>query len=102
MASKRSLVKQEKQAREDMAARLAAIEKNQRLIMAALEIQSAPDNSDDSSDAYKTMTVAELEDEAKERGIFDTIVGSGKDGNVIKADLIHALNDDDYRLLAGD
>lgn len=37
-------------------------------------------------------TVAELEEEAANRGI-DVVEGSGADGNVVKADLVEALQD---------
>jgi hypothetical protein len=54
----------------------------------------ASDGSDPDGSAvdYESQSVEELEAEAKQRGIYDDIEGTGANGNVVKADLVKALS----------
>lgn len=51
------------------------------------------DADSDASEGYDAQTVDELEAEASRRGI--EVTGTGKDGNVLKKDLVAALEADD-------
>ena len=44
---------------------------------------------------YGSRTVDALEADARERGIYDAIEGSGAGGNIVKDDLVGALEADD-------
>lgn len=52
-------------------------------------------------DKPEPKTAAQLEEEARNRGIFDQIQGSGRNGTVLKRDIEAALKADDARHVAG-
>jgi hypothetical protein len=54
----------------------------------------ASDGSDPDGSAvdYESQSAEQLEAEAKQRGIYDDIEGTGANGNVVKADLVKALS----------
>lgn len=114
MASKRANAIKAAQKQEEIADRMSAIERNQALIMAALGIRDipgveaetleepelSPEDEGDEPPAlheqgsivdYAAMKVPDLVEEAMKRGIYDGIEGSGKDGNVVRDDLVAAL-----------
>lgn len=82
---------------------IAALTEQTALIMAALDIEMPSDEDEavaDEEDAvvldYEAMTVPLLEAEIERREIdISEIEGTGKDGNVVKPDLIHVLMLDD-------
>jgi hypothetical protein len=49
----------------------------------------------DEAKSYDEMYVDQLEQIAKDRGLYDTVKGSGANGHVLKDDLVKALNADD-------
>lgn len=51
------------------------------------------DGGSDTTDGYASQTVDELEAEAARRSL--EVTGTGKDGNVLKKDLVAALEADD-------
>lgn len=77
--------------------------KIQRLIFAGTQVPpdlvdaynkavgASPDNSD--AEDYSSLTVEELQALADGRDV--TVEGTGKDGNVLKSDLVRALQADD-------
>ena len=106
MASKRANAIKTIRAQEELNDRMAAIEESQRLIMEKLGISIPVDEVEEPIDDapvvpegdpfdYGAMSPDELEAEAKDRGIYEGIVGSGKDGYIKKDDLVAALTADD-------
>ena len=87
-AKKLRIEKQRADALKNMAKRLDTLEAKINLLLGAMGV-------DYNVQAYSEWKVSALEDEAQRRGIYDAIEGSGSDGNIVKADLVAALEADD-------
>lgn len=97
MASKRATAIKQEEKQNELAERLAVIEHNQALIMSALGIETIPGVEEETVEPvdYSAMSVSDLVEVAMEYDIYDGIIGTGKDGNIVKADLVAALTEYD-------